>query len=176
MNLPTTLTGITIIGSTLHWDIYPQLNIVKIPLKKLFSLVLTIQQGAYQDAIRILNLGIKYCDTELDKALMKFLLGDIYYCLGEYNKVHIYYEECKILLLKESSLYNKKTIIKKLINLYAKQKDITAIENLLKEIDTISDRIQKKELINECKIEIYRLLVRREIELSDYIEQYITKT
>ncbi|MEO3135010.1 hypothetical protein ABHC40_12455, partial [Turicibacter sanguinis] len=25
-----------------HWDIYPQLNIVKIPLKKLFSLVLTI--------------------------------------------------------------------------------------------------------------------------------------
>ena len=42
MNLPTTLTGITIIGSTLHWDIYPQLNIVKIPLKKLFSLVLTI--------------------------------------------------------------------------------------------------------------------------------------
>ena len=43
MNLPTTLTGITIIGSTLHWDIYPQLNIVKIPLKKLFSLVLTIQ-------------------------------------------------------------------------------------------------------------------------------------
>ncbi|MCU7203588.1 hypothetical protein, partial [Turicibacter sanguinis] len=109
---------------TLHWDIYPQLNIVKIPLKKLFSLVLTIQ----------------------------------------------------ILLLKESSLYNKKTIIKKLINLYAKQKDITAIENLLKEIDTISERIQKKELINECKIEIYRLLVRREIELSDYIEQYITKT
>ena len=134
------------------------------------------EQGAYQDAIRILNLGIKYCDTELDKALMKFLLGDIYYCLGEYNKVHIYYEECKILLLKESSLYNKKTIIKKLINLYAKQKDITAIENLLKEIDTISERIQKKELINECKIEIYRLLVRREIELSDYIEQYITKT
>ncbi|MDB8565201.1 helix-turn-helix transcriptional regulator [Turicibacter sanguinis] len=64
------------------------------------------EQGAYQDAIRILNLGIKYCDTELDKALMKFLLGDIYYCLGEYNKVHIYYEECKILLLKESSLYN----------------------------------------------------------------------
>lgn len=134
------------------------------------------EQGAYQDAIRILNLGIKYCDTELDKALMKFLLGDIYYCLGEYNKVHIYYEECKILLLKESSLYNKKTIIKKLINLYAKQKDITAIENLLKEIDTISERIQKKELINECKIEIYRLLVWREIELSDYIEQYITKT
>lgn len=134
------------------------------------------EQGAYQDAIRILNLGIKYCDTELDKALMKFLLGDIYYCLGEYNKAHIYYEECKILLLKESSLYNKKTIIKKLINLYAKQKDITAIENLLKEIDTISERIQKKELINECKIEIYRLLVRREIELSDYIEQYITKT
>ena len=43
MSLPTTLTGITIIGSTLHWDIYPQLNIVKIPLKKLFSLVLTIQ-------------------------------------------------------------------------------------------------------------------------------------
>ena len=43
MNLPTTLTGITIIGSTLHWDIYPQLNIVKVPLKKLFSLVLTIQ-------------------------------------------------------------------------------------------------------------------------------------
>lgn len=134
------------------------------------------EQGAYQDAIKILNLGVNYCDTELDKALMKFLLGDIYYCLGEYNKVHIYYEECKILLLKESSLYNKKTIIKKLINLYAKQKDITAIENLLKEIDTISERIQKKELINECKIEIYRLLVRREIELSDYIEQYITKT
>lgn len=134
------------------------------------------EQGAYQDAIKILNLGVNYCDTELDKALMKFLLGDIYYCLGEYNKAHIYYEECKILLLKESSLYNKKTIIKKLINLYAKQKDITAIENLLKEIDTISERIQKKELINECKIEIYRLLVRREIELSDYIEQYITKT
>lgn len=134
------------------------------------------EQGAYQDAIKILNLGVNYCDTELDKALMKFLLGDIYYCLGEYNKAHIFYEECKILLLKESSLYNKKTIIKKLINLYAKQKDITAIENLLKEIDTISERIQKKELINECKIEIYRLLVRREIELSDYIEQYITKT
>ncbi len=46
MNLPTTLTGITIIGSTLHWDIYPQLNIVKIPLKKLFSLVLTIQKSS----------------------------------------------------------------------------------------------------------------------------------
>ena len=41
-NAVATLTGITIIGSTLHWDIYPQLNIVKIPLKKLFSLVLTI--------------------------------------------------------------------------------------------------------------------------------------
>ena len=43
MNLPTTLTGITIIGSTLHQVICPQLSIVKTPLKKLFSLVLTIQ-------------------------------------------------------------------------------------------------------------------------------------
>lgn len=123
-----------------------------------------------------MNLGIKYCDTKLDKALMNFLLGDIYYCLGAYHKVNTYYEDCKIVLLKESSFYNKKTIIKKLINLYVKQKDIEAIESLLKEIDTISDYIQKKELVNECKIEIYRFLVQREIELSDYIKQYITKT
>ena len=51
MNLPTTLTSITIIGSTLHWDIYPQLNIVKIPLKKLFSLVLTIQGSTVEDRL-----------------------------------------------------------------------------------------------------------------------------
>uniref|UniRef100_UPI001E4B102D hypothetical protein n=1 Tax=Turicibacter sanguinis TaxID=154288 RepID=UPI001E4B102D len=30
-----------------HWDIYPQLNIVKIPLKKLFSLVLTIHNATF---------------------------------------------------------------------------------------------------------------------------------
>ncbi|MDB8562368.1 hypothetical protein PNU51_13835, partial [Turicibacter sanguinis] len=57
-----------------HWDIYPQLNIVKIPLKKLFSLVLTIQEDV---DFMLKQFSVNHVNSILYKEKRRFGTTDI---------------------------------------------------------------------------------------------------
>lgn len=131
------------------------------------------EQGLYEEAIFTVQNSFNYLETESERALALFLLGDIYYDLKDFSQAQLNYDQSRTVLLKESNFYNTKTVVQKLVCLYLKQADINALEELIKEVEEVCDIIQRKELINIIKNEIYRNLLEEKIELSPFIEKYL---
>lgn len=101
------------------------------------------------------------------------LQGDIYYDLKEFSKARLLYEESKNILLEQSNLYNKKTIVKRLIQLYFQQNDICFIGTLIDDVKKICDPIQQKELINIIKVEIYKNLLNNNVQFIPLLNEYL---
>ncbi len=126
-------------------------------------------QKQYREALNILETGLIYQKTEIEKSSSKFLIGLTYYLMKDYENSYHYYEKIKATVIWQSDYAQKKKFIEKSLQLYFDTNNLHAVEVLIKEIQ----QIKNQEIEVFLKIHIYKQLMMKGVTPSPFIKDYI---